>query len=320
MENRAYAFIAGLFALLLCSGLVAGFWWLGGAHIAQTEYEVLSRYPVPGLNPQAVVRYRGVNVGHVGDIQVDPADPRAIIIRISIDSRLRLTRGSYAKLASQGLTGLSYIEIDDRGDDPAPLGHERIPLRESELSELLTAGKALVEKTARLEDDAGRLLNKLDRLLDDRTIEKIDRLITNMERSSAALTPLLHASRTTADKAGRLFDGIDTRALTETLHAIRQSAASIQQTSDAARPAIHQLQHDLEEFVRIGRHIDAVSTELGDILTDETLPEVHRLTRQLNRDAQTLQQLLDTLEQNPQSLIFGRPQSAPGPGEQGFQP
>lgn len=320
MENRAYAFIAGLFALLLCSSLVVGFWWLGGSHIAESGYEIHSRFPVQGLNPQAAVRYRGVDVGRVRDIRIDESDPQGIVIGISIDSRMRLTRGCFARLASQGLTGLSYIELDDNGQDKASLGNNRIPLHESELSQLMDSGKELILKTAKLEEDADRLLKTLNQLLDERTTKKFGQLVDNIERSSVALEPLLHSSQRLTDKAGALLEEIHPRELSQTLESVRQTSASIRETSDTARPAISKLQHSLDEFERIGRHIEQVSAELSDTLQDETLPEVHELAGQLHQDATNLNRLINTLEQSPQSVIFGKPQPAPGPGEKGFQP
>jgi phospholipid/cholesterol/gamma-HCH transport system substrate-binding protein len=320
MENRAYAFIAGLFALLLCSALLAGFWWLGGSHKAETEYEVLSHYPVSGLNPQAAVRYRGVDVGRVREISLDPADPRSIVIRIAIDSGIQLTLGSFAKLASQGLTGLAYVELDDPGQNKTPLGSNRIPLRESEMSQLLASGKDIIGKTAQLEENANRLVTSLNHLLDEKNMQKIASLLDSMERSGQELEPLLKSSHAATDKAGRLLDEIHPRELSETLDAVRNASVSIKNTADMAQPALTKLQHSMDEFERIGRHIEQVSAELGDTLNEETLPRAHELTRQLHQDARSLNRLVDTLDQNPQSVIFGKPQPVPGPGEKGFQP
>ncbi|OGV72941.1 MAG: hypothetical protein A3B82_06280 [Methylophilales bacterium RIFCSPHIGHO2_02_FULL_57_10] len=320
MENRAYAFIAGLFALLLCSALVAGFWWLGGSHKAETEYGVLSLYPVTGLNPQAVVRYRGVDVGRVGEISLDPVDPRVIVIGINVDSRVQLTRGTFAKLASQGLTGLSYVELDDSGKDKTPLGDGRIPLRESDMSQLMNSGKEIIGKTIHLEENADRLLKTLNALLDEKNTQKIERLLDNMERSSRELGPLLRSSHATTDKIGQLLGEIHPRELSDTLEAVRKASTSIKDTADTAQPALTKLKQSLNEFERIGQHIEQVSAELGDTINSETLPRAHELTNQLHQDAKSLNRLVDTLEQSPQSVIFGKPQPAPGPGEKGFQP
>lgn len=320
MENRAYAFIAGLFALVLCGGLIAGFWWLGGSHTEENEYVVASEFPVAGLNSQAAVRYRGVDAGRVRAIAIDQKNPKIILVTISVDSSLHLTRGTFGQLASQGLTGLSYIELDDSGQNLAPLEDARIPLRESNMSQMVNSGKEIMNHTKVLEQDAAQLLKTLNRVLDDKNITKINGLLTNMERSSAELESLLKSSRTATDKAGRLLDEIRPQELSKTLEAVRQVSYSLKDTSDSARPAVAQLQHSLQEFERIGRRIEQSSAELGDTLNADTLPRVHELTSQLQHDARTINRLVDTLEQNPNSLVFGKPQPAPGPGEKGFNP
>ncbi len=320
MENRAYAFIAGLFAILLCGGLIAGFWWLGGSHTEENEYVVSSKFPVAGLNPQAAVRYRGVDAGRVGIISLDPGNPKTIRVTISVDSNLKLTRGTFAQLASQGLTGLSYIELDDTGENLAPIGDQQIPMLESNLSQMVNSGKEIMTQTKLLERDAAQLIKTLNRVLDEENVIKINHLLANMEKSSNELEALMKSTHNATDKAGRLLDEIRPQELSRTLEAVRQASVSMKETSDAARPALEQTQHSLQEFERIGRRIEQSSVALGDTLNDETLPRVHELTRQLQQDARSINRLVDNLEQHPNSVIFGKPQAAPGPGEKGFKP
>src|SRR6185295_11555578 len=118
MENRAYAFAVGLFTLLLGAGVVVAAMWLSGETEKRVGYTLESRYPVTGLNVQAPVRYRGVDVGKVETIQFSPDDPRAILVRVGVRSGTPLTRGTYAQLGSQGVTGLAYVILDDDGKKP----------------------------------------------------------------------------------------------------------------------------------------------------------------------------------------------------------
>jgi phospholipid/cholesterol/gamma-HCH transport system substrate-binding protein len=49
------------------------------------------------------------------------ADPRVILVRISVDNRFKLTKGSTAQLGYQGVTGLAYVQIEDNGSSIEPL-------------------------------------------------------------------------------------------------------------------------------------------------------------------------------------------------------
>ena len=91
MENRAHAFAAGLFTLLLGIGVMVAALWFGGDTIETREYLLVSRHPVSGLNPQAPVRFRGVTVGKVVGIRFDPLEPRTILVEISVATGSPLT-------------------------------------------------------------------------------------------------------------------------------------------------------------------------------------------------------------------------------------
>ena len=66
------------------------------------------------------MRFRGVDVGKVTDIRFDPQDPRMILVDDrDPERRCTLTRSTYAELRYQGVTGLSYVMLDDTGNEPA---------------------------------------------------------------------------------------------------------------------------------------------------------------------------------------------------------
>ena len=105
MENRSHALVAGLFALILGFSTVAALWWFGGKKEATNQYVVVTKRNVTGLNPQAQVRYRGIRVGKVETIALDPNDVRNILIGISIDKNIPVTRGKRPSLVIRGLPG-----------------------------------------------------------------------------------------------------------------------------------------------------------------------------------------------------------------------
>lgn len=88
MESRAYALITGLFVLGIAGCIVVWAQWLAKSPIARTDYRVVATGPVAGLNPEAQVRYRGMGVGRVSTIVLDPKDPRRILINVEVDSNI----------------------------------------------------------------------------------------------------------------------------------------------------------------------------------------------------------------------------------------
>lgn len=276
MENRAYTIIAGIIALLLGIALLTSFWWLGSSHTLVSNYRMLSMAPVTGLNKQAAVRFRGVDVGHVEDISLSPDNPLAIQVDISVDKNLQLTKGSFGHIAAQGLTGLSYIELDDNGSDKTPVGERPIPLNESDMSSMLTSGRQAVVQVQQLLADADKLIKSLNLVLDDKGRQRVSRLLENLDNASSELQPMLKSSAT---------------------------------TMDAARASFDKLNASLNEITRIGATVN-----------EDTLPRLHQLTYQVNKDAENLDKLLNTLNEHPESLVFGKPAPRPGPGEPGFKP
>lgn len=277
MENRPYALIAGLFAILLSIGIAISFWWLGNAHTPEASYKMISRSRVLGLNEQAAVRFRGVTVGHVEKIELDEKDPLAIDIEISVDRRLHFTRGVHGNLAGQGLTGLSYIELDDDGHDNRPLGDAPIPLAESDMTAMIESGKQAMAQITEITNNTNRLLKKINLVLDEDGLRHVRIMLKNMEDVSARLEPLLKSSTETLEAARPVLSKFD-----RTLNDISRTSANFNDT--------------LDEMRKIGVNVN-----------EETLPRINQLSHQLNEDAVSLNRLLNTLDDHPESMIFGKP-------------
>src|SRR5262245_26281569 len=148
MENRAYAFAVGLFTLLLGAGVVVAAMWLSGKTEIRESYMLETHYPVTGLNVQAPVRFRGVEVGKVEAIEFVPDNARVILVRVAVRAGTPITKGTYAQLASQGVTGLAYVLLDDEGKSTERVAGDdlsyHIPVRASFLDELSGSGRDLI--------------------------------------------------------------------------------------------------------------------------------------------------------------------------------
>src|ERR1700752_5286409 len=134
MENRSHALMTGFFTIaLLIATILAGIWF-NRDRVERVPFEIATVQSVPGLNPQAAVRYRGLEVGKVDDIAFDTKVPGQILVRLALDPETPVTRTTFATLGYQGVTGIAYIQLDDESlgskllkSDAAHLA--RIPLR-----------------------------------------------------------------------------------------------------------------------------------------------------------------------------------------------
>src|SRR3954465_5588798 len=119
MENKAHAMAAGLFVLAVAALLLVLAGWLTRDTGVRDPYEISTRESVSGLQPQATVRYRGVDVGKIDSIGFDPKKQGSVLIKLEIDRAAPVTKDTFATLGYQGVTGLAFVQLDDEGH-PAP--------------------------------------------------------------------------------------------------------------------------------------------------------------------------------------------------------
>ena len=300
MENRSHALFAGLFALLLGFASVAALWWFGGKQELTNEYLVVTTNTISGLSQQAQVRYRGVRVGKVESIELDPADFSKTLIRVSVRQDIPITRGTTAKLGFQGVTGIAHVLLEDNGKDAAPLVAQagelaRIPMQESLLQELSSVGSETLRNARDLLASANQTLNPENRQRIEKTLANLEATTGNAKEATASLRQLLTPE--------------NIRLLNSSLRRVDQTAAQAAPFFAEARGLVARLQSVS----------DKLETTLGDPLSNGALiPRLNELSADLSSNSHQLNRVLQMLEDSPQSLIFGRQQAAPGPGEEGF--
>ena len=112
MEIRANYVLIGMFTLF---GLLAGlgfFVWLAKLQIdRQYEYYDVLFSSVSGLSTAAEVRFNGINVGQVTNIQLYDEDPSKVRVRIEVGAATPVKPDTRAQLQSQGVTGVSFVAL-----------------------------------------------------------------------------------------------------------------------------------------------------------------------------------------------------------------
>ena len=309
MESRSYALLTGLFTILLGIALAAAFVWFRGDTRLYSGYMVVSKFTVNGLYPQATVRYRGVEVGKVEKVALDPNDPRNILISVAVERGVPITHGTFAQIGYQGVTGLAYVLLDDDGSDRRPLpspkdNPARIAVRGNVFDDLAESSKVLLRQ-------AGELLDRLGNIASTENQGRLERTLANFEQASAQLGPALRAIPEVARRAQALLGE-------ENQERVRRSLTNLEAATSAIVPVAEDSRQVLANMRSLSEKLDSISTALSTEISDSPLPKVNDLVDQLPRDSKDFRRLILQVEREPQSLVFGRALPPPGPGEPGF--
>ncbi|WP_341910051.1 MlaD family protein [Polaromonas sp. YR568] len=303
MENKAHAMAAGIFVLVVTVMVALLAVWLMRDDTQRDLYDMSTDETVSGLQPQAAVRFRGVPVGKVELIGFDTKVKGNVLIRVSIDRSTPMTQSTFATVASQGVTGLGFIQLDDNGgssermvpnDDDPP----RIPLKPGGLSKLLTQGEAILNQA----EEAGKRMN---RLLSDE----------NQAALTAAVTQLGEA----ASSINRVAKGLEPTVAT--LPALSREAnatlASVRSATDEVAITARRLNEKGGPIDKLAEGGAALASGV-ETFSAATLPKLGEVAEETARAMRQLRRTVNAVDDNPQSLIFGNGAPLPGPGEPGF--
>ena len=311
MESRAHALLAGLFVVLLGAASVLSLWWFSGQREQNVVLDLVSLGSVTGLNVQAPVRYRGMAAGKVTEIRLDPEDPRQLLVRVRIRADLPLTYGTRASLGYQGVTGLAFVQLDDRGHDtrPLPLSEQappRIALESGLLDSLTDAMSDALRRFSALADRIGLFFSDAQLARFDGVLQQLDGATAGMNQTFKAAPEVLEAVRSA-------FSRENLEKLGNTLAQLDRSSAALEPTVDEARVLINSMTEAIARLERLAE------TTAGQI-ESQTLPEFNALLVELKRTTEQAARLMQEVERNPQVLFSGRARPAPGPGEPGWRP
>jgi len=308
METKVNYALVGGFVLVLGAALIAGVLWLasgGGYQEKPILYLALIGESVAGLNLNAPVKYRGVDVGKVRTIRLDPHNPEQVRLVFAIDRGTPIKEDTVAVLKTQGLTGIAYVELDG-GTLASPTLRAQAP---GELPVIQTKPSL----SARLENMLTSVLAKLDS-----TSDNVNKILSdeNLASFKSTLADLSAVARTLAANQGSINAGLANAART-----FDNSA----RVSAQLGPVIEQVGRSADAFARMsnetatasaaaGKTVDALGADMKRF-TGETLPELERLLGELNVLSASLRRLSEKVEGSPGGLLLGRRPVPPGPGE-----
>ena len=174
MESDKHFFFEGLFIIGLAVAAAFFFVWLGGSgERDDVLYRIRFGESVSGLELGEPVKYRGVNVGTVKAMALDPADPRVVQVDIGLHKDAPIRTDTKASLKLKGITGVVFVELS--GGSPkaksllaaTPVGKlPEIPAEKSNLNTVLDQLPAMLERFGAIESETKKVLGDVGELTD----------------------------------------------------------------------------------------------------------------------------------------------------------
>lgn len=299
MENKSHALIAGLFTLLLLAAAIMAALWFNRDSTEREPYQIATTLSIPGLHPQAAVRYRGLDVGRVTEISFDPKVPGQILIHLSIDSKTPITKSTYGTLGYQGVTGIAYVHLDDDGSNPVMLPPSedqiaRIEMRPSILDTLENKGLAILEQ-------AEEMTKRINTFLEPENQKTVLATFDNVSKAAAELESIPKQLKPTLDRLPKLTTEAQT-----TLASIAKLSRDVNALTTQLQASSGPLAKMSAAAERVGSAADKIELEATPLVSD------------VRSSLRAFDQALERISERPQGILFGSREMTPGPGESGF--
>jgi len=287
METKANYVAVGAFVLACAFGLVVTLLWLAGSQYTQeyAYYQTIFKGSVSGLGKGTTTRYNGIEVGRVTELTFDPNDPQSVIVTLQVQPGLNIREDSVATIASQGITGGSYVEISG-GTQKSPQlvakEGQRYPIIRSKASSLALLEQSAPEVVAKLNVAASRLND----LLKDENRRALADTLANLDTFTTTL----------AARSGEIDATI--RHANEAVANLDKASNGFQPTLDHVNATIATANTTLTKYGKVADDADA-------FVNGDGLAQLSDLIGEMRRTVSNLDQLSSQLNKQPTKLLFG---------------
>jgi phospholipid/cholesterol/gamma-HCH transport system substrate-binding protein len=225
MEEKVNFAVVGVFVLVFSAAFIAIVLWLSSSKPYGKSYDIYQTYmleSVAGLNVNAPVRYRGVNVGQVRQIVLAPGNVEQVQVTLAIESGTPVKVDTVAKLATYGLTGIAFVELTGGSRESPQLqavAGASYPVIRSAPSLMGRLDASLIDAAIALKNTA-------------RLTEEMPQLIHRIERSADAFDRATNELASASSNVGAKLTGETLPEVRLLIMEMREAIASFQRVSD----------------------------------------------------------------------------------------
>ena len=321
MNNKVNYFIIGILVIIGIAAMsLFGFWLLKPTDESEVKrYIIYFNESVLGLNLDAPVKYRGLSVGKVIKLSISKSHNEQVEVLVEVLKETPIKTSTVAQLTSQGITGLSYINLTFSECEEEEIlkakDDEEYPVIKSVPSFLIKIENRFIDISESLADTLQRIqellkkdnqqdvsmllkksnnfIDKINTLLDDNTLESFKQTLENLNGASRQLDEVMPKLVKLIEKTGKSEDDI-----VASFKSIKNSYADIQESIATFKDTLNSGEFNIKE----------ISNELIYNM-NETLFEIRMLTLKSK-------EVIQKYENSPADMLFVKEEAKKGPGEE----
>ena len=297
----------GIFAVTMIVAAWAGIRFLQGLDILSRNAVYYASYDqVSGIQAASPIMLKGVKVGTVTDISLDPQHSDNVVLQFTINRQYRIPKDSEARIFSDGFMGGKAIEIVyGKSSEYLEKGDTLRSVRDRDLMDM--AGSELEffkQKISQVTADLSRTLDNLNLLMEDNA-QSINGTLRHLDAMSGDLADLLDTEKQNLASAVENLTAFS-EMLGENAPRVDSMMGNLNRITTELADAgfARELSETVGEMNLLLERIQEGDGTVGRLLNDPSLYE------SLNEASDNLASLLANLEQYPGRYVhfslFGR--------------
>jgi len=301
-RKKSLYFVVGFFVTVGTIAAVSMILWLGASKYLRKGVRYVAYFDesVQGLQVDSAVKYRGVEIGSVDKIRVAP-DNRLIEVVIKADLRKGTERSLVAQLKSAGITGIVFIELDNRDpkkpDRSPPITFKAeypvIPSQQSDTSRIFSEIDDIYKEIVKIDFEgiSNGLKGTLKSVETTLSNPRIKSILANADNVTAGLDKTVQLANT------RLED----RKLDEILLETKGIATDARKLIKSVQDEMHAMKL-ADTAVKANRMVEGLEKKSRAISFD-----LEETSENLRKTTDTLDLLMDRVRNTPSDILFSTP-------------
>lgn len=286
MEAKTNYTFVGISVIILLIGLCTGAIWLsfGFDKTSYEKYVVYTNESVSGLSEDAMVKFNGVKIGFVDNVSLSHEYPGKVRILLKIAKHTPITQSTYATMMAQGITGASYLNLSEDGDN-----HELLKSSEIEPIPTIPYHPSFLY---RIEENFDTLSKQILTIFSNENAKNFNSIMQNIRN----ISDVIDQNNKNLDKLLKDLPVISEQ-LSSTILEVNNMSKDVANAGKSVSNTMESARFTINKF------------------NQQAIPPAVDLINRLDQISATMEQITQDIQQNPAIVIRGKKPPEPGPGE-----